>query len=124
MLVEKAVVLRCFVFLLLRATVDKVYGSPSPPRYQLLGLACGGHELMSPTVLTAAVPTLGDICALNFTVMTSGSGPHKTGDGEADETALLLVVVEHSPVPVPAARGSTVLLASPVASGTQYYLLK
>ncbi len=88
--------------------------SAGRPRYQLLGLRCGAHDLRSPTVLSAAA-LLSDICRENLSVATRDLSP--AGQSQ-DDTVALEVVVEHSPAPVPAASGSTVLLTAPVAAGT------
>ena len=108
--------LRWWVLLLLRLAAEISGGTASAasPRYELLGLRCGGRPLMSKTLLTGAAPTaLSDICAVNFTVGTVDLRPVAGNMDEAD----VVVVVEHSPLPVPSARGSTVLLTTPVAPG-------
>jgi hypothetical protein len=107
--------LRWWVLLLLRLAAEISGGTASAasPRYELLGLRCGSVPLMSKTLLTAAAPALSDICAVNFTVGTVDLRPVAGNMDEAD----VVVVVEHSPLPVPSARGSTVLLTTPVVPG-------
>jgi hypothetical protein len=108
--------LRWWVLLLLRLAAEISGGTASAasPRYELLGLRCGSGPLMSKTLLTAAAPpALSDICLVNFTVGTVDLRPVAGNMDEAD----VVVVVEHSPLPVPSARGSTVLHTTPVAPG-------
>jgi hypothetical protein len=114
--------LRWLVLLLLRlaAAISGGAASAASPRYELLGLRCGSGPLMSKTLLTAAAPALSDICAVSFTVGTADLRPVAGNMDEAD----VVVVVEHSPLPVPSARGSTVLITTPVAPGIKYCLFK
>ena len=102
-------------WLVLQIVFAAATAQATQPRYQLLGLQCGTQDLLSPTVLSAggAPPLLSDICRGNFRVAVRDLRPAEAGKLGDD----LVVVVEHSHAPIPAASGSTVLLTAPVAPG-------